>query len=96
MAGKTLEEAHTAQCDAWWNGCNGNSTSQQMSSASTNMVTTSGAPQETTVTINGQSFILTPAASTVPTSVNTVIAHSDTVFSSNLSDYDTDASSFSL
>jgi hypothetical protein len=95
MAGKTLEEACTAQRDARRNGRNGNSTSQQTSTASANVATSSGTPQETTVTINGQSFILTPANSTVPASVNTAIAHSDTVFPGNLSDYDTDASSFS-
>ncbi len=95
MAGKTLEEVCTAQRNARHNGCNGNSTSQQLSSASTNVATTSGTPQETTVTINGQTFILTPAASTIPTSVNTAITHSDTVFPSNLLDYDTDVSSFS-
>jgi hypothetical protein len=35
-----------------------------------------------------------PAATTVPAVANTAIAHSDTVFPGNLSDYDTDASSF--
>jgi hypothetical protein len=95
MAGKTLEDAHTAQREARQNGRNGNSTSQQTPTPSAHVVTTGGSPQETTVTINGQSFILTPANSTVPASVNTAIAHSDTVFPGNLSDYDTDASSFS-
>jgi len=44
--------------------------------------------------INGQTFILTPAAPTIPAVANTSITYSDTVFPGNLSDYDTNASSF--
>jgi hypothetical protein len=37
-----------------------------------------------------------PTATTVPAVANTAIAHSDMVFPGNLSDYDTNASSFTL
>ena len=96
MAGKTIEEARTAQRNARKNGRNGNGNgnSQQTTSATANVATASSTSQETTVTIKGQTFILMPAATAVPASVNTVIALSDTVFPGNLSDYDTDASSF--
>jgi len=51
---------------------------------------------EWTVTINGQTFTLTATAPTptITASVNTAVTLSDTVFPGNLSDYDTDASSF--
>src|SRR6266851_7247301 len=42
MARKTLEEAHTAQHNARRSGCNGNTNSQQTSTVSVNMVTTTG------------------------------------------------------
>ena len=97
MAGKTLDEARTAQHNARGNGRNGNSSAQQTSLASTNIATATSAPSNSVVTINGQTFILTPAAPApaIATSVNTAIALSDTVFPGNLSDYDTDASSAS-
>ena len=69
-----------------------------MSTTTANMVATSRGPQETMVIINGQAFILTPAAPVpmlVPILVNMAIALLDMVFSGNLSDYDTNASSFS-
>jgi hypothetical protein len=96
MAGKTLDEAHTAQRNARRSGRNGNNTSQQTSSAAANVATTGTAPAERTVTIDGQTFTLTPTVPTptVAASVNTAMALSDAVFPSNLSDYDTDASSF--
>ena len=37
-----------------------------------------------------------PAATTIPAVANIAIAHSDMVFPGNLSDYDTDAFSFTL
>src|SRR5216683_8073681 len=97
MAGKTLDEARTAQHNAQRIGHNGNTNLQQTTTATTNMATTSGTSQETTITINGQTFILMPTAATTtsPALVNMVIALSDTVFLGNLSDYDTDVPSFS-
>ena len=90
MAGKTLDEVCTAQRVAWCNGRNGTGTgsAQQTSAASTGAsanVATSGAVP---VTINGQTFMLTPAPS-VPASINTAIAVPDAIFPGNLSDYDT-------
>jgi len=93
MAGKTLEEAHTAQRNAQRNGHNGNSTAPQSLSVSANVATTSGTVPNSSVTINGQTYILA-SSTAIPASVNTAIALSDTVFPGNLSNYDTDASSF--
>jgi len=91
MAGKTLDEARTAQWNTRRNGHTSDANPQQTSTATMNMVTASRTPQETTVMINSQTFILMPAAPTIPAIANTAIAHSDTVFPGNLSDYDTDA-----
>ena len=51
---------------------------------------------ERMVTINGQTFTLMPTvpASAIAALVNTAIALSNTIFPSNLSDYDTNTSSF--
>jgi hypothetical protein len=89
MAGKTLEEARTAQRNARRNGRhdNGNGDPQNAPSATANVATSSSTVPNGTVTINGRTFILTPAPS-VPASVNTAIAVSDAVFPSSLSDYD--------
>ncbi len=62
--------------------------------ASVNVVTTTRTSPDTMVTINSQTFILTPAAA-VSALVNTALTLSDTVFPGNLSNYNTDASSFS-
>jgi len=86
MAGKTLDEACTAQRNARRNGRNGNGNrnSQPNPNATITVATSNGA---TPVTINGQTFFLTPTPS-VPTSVNTAVAISDATFPGNLSDYD--------
>jgi hypothetical protein len=96
MAGKTLDEARTAQRNARRSGRNGNNSSQQSTSATANVAAMGAAPVERTVTIDGQTFTLTPSIPSPPVavSVNTAVALSDTVFPGNLSDYDTDASSF--
>jgi hypothetical protein len=103
MAGKTLDEACMAQRNARRAGCNGTSNSQQTATAgnngqqtptaTANVATSARAPGDSTVTINSQTFILTPAAS-VPASVNTAVTMSNSVFSGNLSDYDTNSSTF--
>ncbi len=62
--------------------------------ATTNVTTTAEGPADGMVTINGQTYTLTPTT-TIPASINTAIAVSDVVFPSNLSDYDSNASTFS-
>jgi len=96
MAGKMLNEARTVQCNARRSRCNGNNSSQQSTSATANVAATGATPVERTVTIDGQTFTLTPSVPSPPiaASVNTAVALSDTVFPGNLSDYDTDTSSF--
>jgi hypothetical protein len=97
MAGKSLNEACTTQCNARQNGHSGDGNSSQAPAASAN-VATSASPMsqpDRMVTINSQTFILTPAT-TAPASVNTAVAISDMVFPSNVSDYDTISSSFTL
>jgi hypothetical protein len=93
MAGKTIEEAWTTQRNARRSGQNGGGNSQQALTATVNVATTAGGPADGTVTINGQTYTLFPTA-TVPASVNTAIAVSDSVFPGNLSDYDSSASAF--
>ncbi len=96
MAGKTLDKARTAQCNARRSGHNGNNTSQQTPMATANIATSGTAPVEWTVTIDGQTFTLMPTVPTpaITASVNTAMALSDTVFPGNLSDYNTNTSSF--
>jgi hypothetical protein len=97
MAGKTIEEAHTAQHNARRSRNNRGSNSQQMPSASTNMVTTTGVPPNGMITINGQTFTLTlTPTTTVSASVNTALTVTDAVFPGNLSDYNSNTSAFTL
>ena len=73
----------------------GDGNSSQTPAASANVATSASSASQTdgTVTINGQTFILTPAT-TAPASVNTAITISDMVFPGNVSNYDTVSSFF--
>ena len=94
MAGKTLDEARTAQRNARRSGQTGGGNAQQAPTATANVATSTGTPPETTVTINGQTFALVPTAP-VQASVNTAVAVPDAVFPGNVSDYDAASSTFS-
>jgi hypothetical protein len=82
MAGKTLDEARTAQRNARRGGRNGGGSSQQASAAAANVATSTTTLSDGVITINGQTFLLTPAPSTSPApsisaSANTAPAWSD-------------------
>jgi len=53
MGSKTVDKAHTAQCNPWRNSHNGDANPPQTSSAMANVATASGNLQETTMMING-------------------------------------------
>ena len=82
------------QCNARRSGQTGGGNAQQVPTATANMVTSTGTPPETTVTINGQTFTLVPTTP-VQASVNTAVTVPDVVFSGNVSDYDAALSTFS-
>ena len=66
MAGKTLDDVRTAQRNARRGGRNGGGSSQQASAATANVATSTATLSNGAVTINGQTFLLTPAPSTSP------------------------------